>query len=224
VAVRFVDHPSAFGDPDLVVIPGTKSTVSDLVWLRTSGLLDVLEARRRSPSPPSILGICGGFQMLGGTIEDPEGVESSAPSTPALGWLPLSTRFEVAKTTRLRSGTGPTGAPLHGYEIRHGRGAAQAGWEPWLTLEGASTEHDVESALDPASQVFGTTLHGLFEEDGFRGDFLAAVASARGRRWQPSGASFAEARERQIDTVADACETHLDLEALWGLVESAATG
>jgi adenosylcobyric acid synthase len=223
VAVRFVDHPSAFGDPDLVVIPGTKSTVSDLGWLRSSGILDVLEARRRAPTPPSVLGICGGFQMLGGTIEDPDGVESPEPSTPALGWLPLVTHFEVAKTTRLRSGTGPSGASLRGYVIRHGRTAPRSGWEPWLTLEGTGGEHDVESAQDAAGLVFGTSLHGLFEEDRFRGDFLAGVASARGRRWQPGRASFAEAREHQIDTVADSCAKHLDLGALWQLVESAST-
>src|SRR5580698_1079755 len=92
VTVRFVDHPSAFGDPDLVVIPGTKATVSDLAWLRTSGLMDALDGRRRSALPPVTLGICGGFQMLGRRILDPDGVESEQPETPGLDWLPLVTR------------------------------------------------------------------------------------------------------------------------------------
>jgi adenosylcobyric acid synthase len=68
--------------------------------------------------------------------------------------------------------------------------------------------------------VFGTTLHGLFEEDAFRGEFLARVAAIRGSSWRPSGASFGAARERQIDRVADACEAFLDTDALWRLVES----
>jgi len=226
VAVRFVDHPSAFGDPDLVVLPGTKSTMSDLEWLRTSGLLAALERRRGGSTPPVTLGVCGGFQMLGRTIEDPGGVESPVPSVNGLGWLPLATRFHVEKTTRLRAGSGPTGARVRGYEIRHGCTAPLAGWEEWLSLDDAGDDagddvDEVESACDPSGLVYGTSLHGLFEEDGFRGEFLSRVAAARGKSWAPSGASFAEARERQIDCVADACAAYLNVDALWGLVELA---
>jgi adenosylcobyric acid synthase len=220
VAVRFVDHPSSFGDPDLIVLPGTKSTVSDLEWVRASGLLEVMEARRRAASPPVVLGVCGGFQMLGRTIEDPDGVESVAPSVPGLGWLPLVTKFGADKTTRLRQGSGPGGTAVHGYEIRHGRTGAREGWEQWLALEDPKAgDDDMESACDPGRLVFGTSLHGLFESDRFRGEFLTSVAVARGKTWQPSGASFAAAREQQIDRMADTCAAHLDLDALWRLVE-----
>ena len=222
VAVRFVDHPSAFGDPDLIVLPGTKSTVSDLAWLQASGLLDAIRTRRGAGTPPMVLGVCGGLQMLGHSIEDPGGVESSVPSVRGLGWLPLATEFRVEKTTRQRVGTGPTGAGVRGYEIRHGRSRPLEGWQEWLSLGDASpgaADPDVASATDPSGQVFGTSLHGLFEEDRFRGEFLSAVAAARGKAWKPSGTSFAEARELQIDRVADACATHLDIGALWKLVE-----
>jgi adenosylcobyric acid synthase len=222
VAVRFVDHPSAFGDPDLVVVPGTKSTVADLEWLRASGLLAVIEARRSTPSPPVILGVCGGFQMLGRRIEDPAGVESTVPEVAGLDWLPLVTRFRAQKTTRLRAGSGPSGDPVHGYEIRHGRTSALAGWDRWLSLDDGGREgedEDVESARDRTMSVYGTSLHGLFEEDRFRGDFLTGVAEARGKSWRPSGVAFAEARQQQIDRVADACAAHLDLAALWRLIE-----
>jgi adenosylcobyric acid synthase len=222
VAVRFVDHPSTFGDPDLVVLPGTKSTSADLAWLRTSGLQSVMEARRASPSPPVVLGVCGGFQMLGRSIEDPTGVEPGAPVVAGLDWLPLATRFVADKTTRLRAGTGPTGAPVQGYEIRHGRTRPLPGWVAWLSLDQRDSpdqDDDIASARDAAALVYGTSLHGLFEEDEFRGEFLTGVAVARGKSWRPSGAAFAEARERQIDRVADACATHLDTDALWRLVE-----
>jgi adenosylcobyric acid synthase len=222
VAVRFVDHPSAFGDPDLIVLPGTKSTVADLEWVRTSGLLEVIEARRRAPSPPVILGVCGGFQMLGRTIEDPGAVESSLPVVPGLGWLPLVTRFAADKITRLRTGTG-LGSPVSGYEIRHGRTGARTGWEEWLSLAAAGeAEADVESACDRAELVYGTSLHGLFEPDRFREEFLGLVAKVRGKAWQPSGASFTAAREEQIDRIADVCAAHLNLDALWRLVEAGA--
>jgi adenosylcobyric acid synthase len=175
-----------------------------------------------------ILGVCGGFQMLGRTIDDPDGVECAVPSVPGLGWLPLATRFAAGKTTRLRSGTGPTGAPVRGYEIRHGRSRPSKGWEPWLRLDAARRDDDgggdsavdeADSACDQGGLVYGTTLHGLLEEDRFRSEFLGQIAAARGISWQPSGASFAAARERQIDRVADACAAHLDTDALWRLVE-----
>ncbi len=222
VAVRFVDHPSAVGDPDLIVLPGTKSTTADLAWLTTSGLLDVVVARHRAPSPPTILGICGGFQMLGHSIEDPDGVESTVPMVRGLGWLPLTTRFETGKITRLRAGTGKSGAPVRGYEIRHGRSRPLAGWREWLTFEDrvpVARDDQVESACEQSSEVYGTSLHGLFEEDRFRGEFLSAVARTRGKTWRPSGRSFAAARERQIDRVADMCAAHLDTHALWRLLE-----
>jgi adenosylcobyric acid synthase len=221
VAVRFVEHPSTFGDPDLVVIPGTKSTVADLRWLRTSGLLDVIESRHRSSSPPVVLGICGGFQMMGRTIRDPLGVESVEHSTVGLGWLPLSTDFAVEKTTRLRSGMDSDGITVRGYEIRHGRSVAEAGWTKWLTLEG-SRDGEVESGHDATGLVFGTSLHGLFEEDGFRSAFLSHVAAASGTTWTPSGGSFSGARERQIEAIADACASHLDTDSLWRLIEQGA--
>jgi adenosylcobyric acid synthase len=220
VAVRFVDHPSAFGDPDLIVLPGTKSTVADLEWVRASGLLEVIETRRRASSPPVILGVCGGFQMLGRSIEDPDAVESVLPSVRGLALFPLVTRFGAEKTTRLREGTAPGGAPVRGYEIRHGRTGAGEGWERWLRLDDApASGDDIESACDQAGLVFGTSVHGLFEQDRFRGEFLTFVAAARGKSWHPSGSSFAAAREHQIDRVADVCAAHLDLDALWRLVE-----
>jgi adenosylcobyric acid synthase len=225
VEVRFVDHPSGLGHPDLIVLPGTKSTTADLAWLRASGLLDLIEERRRGPSPPTILGVCGGFQMLGHTIADPDGVESTEREVPGLGWLPLSTRFAAEKVTQQRRGSGPSGAPVHGYEIRHGRTQPMTRWRPWLALSGAaSPDDDVESACNEEDRIFGTSLHGLLESDRFRGEFLGDVAAARGKVWQPSGASFAEARERQIDRVADACAAALDLDALWHLVEAGSTG
>jgi adenosylcobyric acid synthase len=223
VQIRFVDHPSALGDPDLVVIPGTKATVTDLGWLRTTGLLDRLDEARRGPSPPVMLGICGGFQMMGHDIVDPDGVESSTPAVAGLSWLPLRTAFEVEKTTRLRQGTAPAGEVVRGYEIRHGCTWPQSGWAQWLSLAGDDDDGQVSSAQGRDGRTYGTSLHGIFEEDGFRRAFLNRVATDRNKSWHSAGVSFAAAREDQIDRVADMCEASLNMDALWRLVELGAT-
>ncbi len=116
-----------------------------------------------------------------------------------------------------------TGDRVGGYEIRHGRMTAVGAHRPWLSLEGEGDgEGDLVSASNADGSVLGTTLHGLFENDGFRHRFLADLAERRGRDWRGSDLSYGAAREAQIDRIADACEEHLDLEALWRLVESAA--
>jgi adenosylcobyric acid synthase len=221
VHVRWVARADELGHPDLVVLPGTRATVSDLASLRQRGLCDAVEALRASADPPMILGICGGFQMLGMTIEDAGGVEAAADSASVsgLGWLPVRTVFEEDKWTRLTITVDANGRRVGGYEIRHGRMVAAGDHRAWLEPE---DRDDLVSAGDAEGMVLGTTLHGLFEDDGFRHRFLAELAGRRGRTWAGSHVSFAAARQGQIDRIADACEEHLDLEALWRLVESAA--
>jgi len=136
VAVRFVTGPGALGDPDLVVLPGTKATVADLAWLRGSGLAAALERLRRGPRPPVVLGVCGGYQMLGRRIEDPAHVESDQAEVDGLGWLDVVTRFHPVKRTAQRRGTEVHGGlPVAGYEIHHGQPRPAAGAIPWFALE-----------------------------------------------------------------------------------------
>jgi adenosylcobyric acid synthase len=215
VSVRFVGGPADLGDPDLVVLPGTKATVADLRWAREIGLVAALDRLRAGPRPPVVLGLCGGYQMLGTELRDPLGVESDEPHSAGLGWLPATTTFAPAKRTERRRGTElATGTAVEGYEIHHGTTVADEGADPWLAF-GA----EAEGCRDEAAGVYGTSLHGLFERDEFRTGFLGRVARRRGRRWESSGLSFAAAREGQIDRLADACEAHLNLAALWSIVE-----
>ncbi len=219
VRVRWVDRVGALGEPDLVVVGGTRATVADLRWLRDSGLAGALESLRAGAAPPVIIGICGGFQMMGEVLDDPAGVESSERASDGLGWLPVRTAFEAEKITRLSSGRGPDGNTVRGYEIRHGRINLRPGCLPWLAGESAA---DGLGVRDDAGMVLGTTLHGLFEDDAFRSWFLGYVAARRGRTWRPSQMSYAAAREGQIDRIADACEEYLDTERLWRMVQEGA--
>jgi adenosylcobyric acid synthase len=199
--VVFASQPRDLADADLIVLPGTRSTIGDLAWLRARGLDQVITAHARRGRP--LLGICGGYQMLGTVIADQHGVEADAGAmVEGLRLLDVRTEFTPDKTLRLPSGIA-LGAPASGYEIHHGRVTVAGGEE---FLGGAR-----------AGNVFGTMWHGSLEGDELRGAFLAA---ALGRA--PSGVSFAAARERRLDLLGDLVEQHLDIEALLGVARTGA--
>lgn len=220
VAVRLVAHAGQLGTPDLVVVPGTKATVDDLAWLRREGL-DRALADRVASGATTVLGICGGYQLLGTTIDD--AVESGRGRVVGLGLLGVRTTFHPDKLTRRRRGTA-LGAPVSGYEIRHGRIARAPGATGWLALDPPDADADGgddEGAVGAGGAVLGTSLHGLLEGDEVRARLLAEVAARAGRRWAPSGVSFAAARQAEVDAWADLLEAHLDLDAVCALIASA---
>ncbi|MGY1787031.1 cobyric acid synthase [Geodermatophilus sp. SYSU D00698] len=202
VLVRFVTRPEEAADADLLVLPGSRATVSDLAWLRATGLADAVTRRAAEGRP--VLGICGGHQMLARTITDD--VESRAGTVPGLGLLPADVRFAREKTLGRPSGEA-LGHPVRGYEIHHGVVTYGDGAEPFL--DGGR-----------AGSVWGTTWHGALENDGFRRAFLAEVARATGRRFTPaSETSFAAVREQRLDALGDLVAEHADTDALWRLLE-----
>jgi adenosylcobyric acid synthase len=217
VSVRLVSDAAGLGRPDLVVLPGTKATVSDLEWLRGRGL-----DRAVLDSGALVLGVCGGLQMMGRTIDDD--VESGRGLVEGLGWLPVGTRFGVDKVTRQRRGTA-MGQRVTGYQIHHGRvervGPVEAA-PGWVHLDDAyGVEED--GCVEPSEARFlGTTLHGLFESDGFRATFLTEVGRRADKAFVPAGVSFRAAREAQFDRLADLIEGHVDLAALEALIAEGA--
>ncbi len=214
VHVRYVETTAALGRPDLVILPGTKATVADLEWLRSRGMdRAVFEG-----TDALVLGICGGYQLLGRTIRDP--VESGRGEVAGLGRLDVDTVFEPTKLTRQRRGVS-MGQRATGYEIRHGRVTRRNGSPGWIHLDDCYGRGD-DGALDAEARVLGTSLHGLFEQDGFRGAFLTEVGRRAGKTFVPAGVSFAAARDTQFERLADLLEAHLDLAALDALIEGAA--
>ena len=209
IGVRLVDDAAALGRPDLIILPGSKATVADFDWLRGRGL-DRAVARARADGT-LVLGICGGYQMLGRLLHDD--VESGRGTVEGLGWLDVETTFATDKITRQRRGHA-MGARLTGYEIHHGittRGDKAAAWLHLDDVHGADEEGAVD--LEDAG-VLGTSLHGLFEEDGFRAVFLTEIGRRRHKTFVPAGVSFAAAREAQFDRLADLLEAHLDMTAI----------
>ena len=206
VDVAFASDPRDLADADLVVLPGTRATISDLAWLRSRGLDRGVVAHAAAGRP--VLGICGGFQMLGRSVHDPDGVEGEpGASVEGLGLLDVRTDFGAEKVLRLPAGAA-LGASTSGYEIHHGR----------------ISRGDVEEFLGGAraGAVFGTMWHGSLEGDAFRGAFLGEVAAALGRTRTPSGESFATRRAARLDLLGDLVEEHLDVSALLDLVREGA--
>ena len=200
VLVRFARAPAELADADLVVLPGTRATVSDLAWLRDRGFADVIAARARKGLP--VLGICGGYQMLGRQIDDQ--VESGAGRVAGLGLLPVRVEFGAAKRLGRPAGSA-YGAPVIGYEIHHGVAVADGG-EPFL--DGCRS-----------GAVWGTSWHGTMENDSFRRAFLTEVAALAGRDFAPApGTDFAALREARLDVLGDLVTAHLDTDALLSLI------
>jgi len=200
VAVDLVTTPGQMAGADLVILPGSRATVSDLGWLRETGIAAAITERATCGLP--VLGICGGYQMLATSIEDD--VESHAGTVPGLDLLPAQIKFATAKTLTRPTGTA-LGEPVSGYEIHHGV-VTVTGGIPFL--DGCEE-----------GSVRGTTWHGIFDSDGFRRAFLADLAARTGRDFTPaSDVRFTAVRERRYDVLADMISEHLDTAALLALI------
>lgn len=233
VSVRWAQDPSRLAEADLVILPGSKATVDDLDWLRRTGIADALVARAEAGRP--ILGICGGYQMLGRRIIDR--VESSGGVVAGLGLLDLDLEFAAPKVLRRTCvlgarATGTAGIPASGYEIHHGQ-VRRNGDAAWLTITSSisatedipAQEQQAESAEGSVrGAVWGTHLHGLFESDEFRRGWLAEVARWAGRSGfsVAPDTSVADVRASQLDLLADLVEKHLDLPRLEQLIAAGA--
>jgi adenosylcobyric acid synthase len=198
VDVLVTTDPDVVAGADLVVLPGTRSTVDDLRWLRSRPLADAITDRARRGAP--VLGICGGHQMLFDRIHDD--TESRAGLVEGLGLLSGEVRFAATKTLGRPHGSW-RGEPVAAYEIHHGTAHPTGADEPFLdgVRRGA---------------VFGTMWHGAFENDGFRRAWLTEIAALVGKDWHPdaNAPGYGQRRETMIDTLADAVESHLDLELM----------
>jgi adenosylcobyric acid synthase len=209
VVVRLVSSPAEVADADLVVLPGTRTTVSDLAWLRSRGL-DVSLARRVAAGLP-VLGVCGGYQMLGGSVCDD--VESSSGLVEGLGLLPVSTVFASSKVLGRPSGAAiDGGSVVVAYEIHHGRTTVSGGSPLFAVGNGVFEGCRVGS-------VWGTVWHGVLENDAWRRQFLSEVAALAGKRWLPGEVPFADVREDRLDALGDLVADHLDRAAVMRLLE-----
>ena len=209
VRVRFTRSAVDVARADLVVVPGTKATVEDLGRLRSGGL-DVALAMRAAAGDP-ILGICGGYQLLGETICDD--VESAAGTVAGLGLLPVTTSYAPDKILRTVAGHSTLlGSAVGGFEIRHGRPVVHGG-VAFITHAGGAPEG---CAL---RSTLGTSWHGVLEHDEARRALLRWVAARRDIAFEPALIDFHAERERQLDRLGDLVEEHVDTGQLCALID-----
>ena len=192
------------GDCDLVILPGTKSTVGDLAFLRAQGWdIDLAAHVRRGGA---VLGICGGYQMLGRVIADPDGIEGAAGETGGLGLLDVVTVMSAEKRlTRTSAIHAASGAAMEGYEIHIGRTGGPDRARPFAMVDGAP-----EGAVSADGRIMGSYLHGMFTGDALRAAFLGGLGAA-------SVAGYGQGVEEVLDALADHMETHLDVAGLLAL-------
>ncbi|HEX8758361.1 MAG TPA: cobyric acid synthase [Steroidobacteraceae bacterium] len=213
VRLHYIDAATAPPPADLVILPGSKSVRADLEWLRARGWPQYLKRHLRYGG--KLLGICGGLQMLGKTIADPQGVEGAAGESPGLGWLDLTTVLLPGKRLSNVSGSLQIGsARVRGYEIHMGRTHGTALQRPAVILEDGAPD----GAISADGQIMATYLHGLFE------DTAACTALLR---WaglsQPLAIDHGARREQALDRLADTIEANCDLERVLPLLPPAAS-
>ena len=231
VNVRYVTAPAQLEGAAAIVLPGTKSTIADLEWLRASGMAAAMQAAVAAGTP--LLGVCGGFQMLGRCIADPDHVESAAGAVDGLGLLDVQTTFAGDKRTVRVEGEllgaapsaaapapapgrlGAAGTRLRGYEIHMGRSVLGSGATPLLRLRGADGSAHDDGAASADGLVCGSYVHGIFDHPDLRSAFLNGLRAARGL---PPRRSVAPSPDDDIDRLADHVEAHLDADLLAAIV------
>ncbi len=219
VGVRYAGSVRELGSPDMVILPGTKSTISDLKWLRECGL--EASVKKLASAGTVVFGVCGGYQMLGSRISDAEGAEGGG-EIDGLGLLPVQTVFAAAKRrTRTAAKVLPaegalgrlTGTELEGYEIHMGQTALAEGAKPLLLLENGVTDG---CAL---GNVYGSYLHGFFDTAACREAVLAALCEKKGVSLVPEAFDLKAYQEEQYDLLARGLRKNLDLKLIYRILE-----
>ncbi|UCC17619.1 MAG: cobyric acid synthase [Dehalococcoidales bacterium] len=224
--VHYITYPRQLGNPELIIIPGSKSTVADLNFLRDTGLADEITRLNNSGTP--VMGICGGYQMLGRRLDDPHGVESSERSTQGLQLLDMVTVFNREKTTTQVKGTVSTnlgilshahGKEIEGYEIHMGESVENNEDSAFQILQrpGGKAGYS-DGAISSKGTVLGTYIHGIFNKDGFRAGFLDSL---REYHRMPVLESYnTEEKDREYDKLADLVRGNLDIPQIYRIIEA----
>lgn len=232
VSLRYVHNVNELKNPDMIIIPGTKNTMEDLLWMRQNGLEAAI--CKAAAAGKIIYGVCGGYQMLGETLSDPEGVEAGG-EIKGMGLLPMDTVFVGQKTRTRVKGTfenvggalqGLSGVHLEGYEIHMGVSTLREGADARILTRisnfageegqtGGTKTDGVQSG-----NIYGTYVHSCFDKEGVAREIVKAIAASKGLDTEHiSGVDYQEFKETQYDILADALREHLDIKRIYEIME-----
>jgi adenosylcobyric acid synthase len=224
VYFRYISHVTEWGDPDVIILPGSKNTMADMQYLQQSGFADKI-LRHVHHQRRWALGICAGYQMMGRKLLDPEGLESDVPELSGLDLLPTETIFtsdkrtvQVAGSSQLHTDDGDI--PVSGYEIHMGRTRFLEPTQHLLQIRNASSAeqlHD-DGAVALDGRVWGTYVHGILHNDDFRRAWLNQIRSSKGLDPLPAGLRFKERREAAFDRLAEHVRGHLDMRKVYEMI------
>ena len=224
VALRYVTSAADLGQPDLAIVPGSKTTIPDLAWMEVQGLSLAVKSLHQQGTP--IIGICGGYQMLGDMLYDPDGIESSQHESQGLGLLPMTTIFEGTKETHRIKGQvvantgllkGAQGAPITGYEIHMGRTMGEGITSPFSIQDrsdiAVTSTTAVDGALGSSGTVLGTYIHGLFHNVQLRRAMLQQLARRKGVTLPVSDQELV--LDQEYDKLADWVRSSLNMDLIY---------
>ena len=226
VRLRYVEEDDALGTPDLIILPGTKTTMAALEYLKRRGLDREVVTAAQQGTP--VIGVCGGYQILGQTLLDPEHVESTQAHADGLGLLPVSTTFLPDKTTHQVQGSvqashgllaGAAGLPVTGYEIHMGRTVGEGIDAPFRINERSRSQCDeLDGCMDASGNVLGTYMHGLFHNEALRRSILATLAAKKGVSLSLDGSVVS--REAEYDKLAELVRGTLDMRLVYAVLDA----
>ena len=231
VELRYFDRPDQVFQFDAVILPGSKNTLEDLAFLQRTGLADAVAAYHKSGG--TVVGICGGYQMLGQRVLDPHRIESSLGEVSGLGLLAMETEMAPDKVTSqvtaecLAKGLQNPPVPdnLCGYEIHMGRSISKGANQPLfrITSRDGRPVEAIDGLIEPEGRVWGTYIHGIFDNDAFRRDFLNDLRKRSGREnvCLSGNFSYGEWKEKQYDLLAEHVRRHTDVERIYRLMRLA---
>ncbi len=222
VTLRYVRDPRELGNPDLIILPGTKNTMDDLRWLRESGMeAKILQHAERGGA---VVGICGGYQMLGREVSDPDHVEGGG-TLRGMGLLPQRTVFLGEKTRTQVTGSFTAGSgiframkgvPFTGYEIHMGETTLESGASPILSLENQNGEGKTDGLA--AGNVWGCYIHGIFDRGECAAALINCLMTARGLSPEAAAVDWADYQQQQYDKLADGLRSALDLDRIYRIL------
>ncbi len=217
VGIRFIESPENFENPDLLVIPGSKNTIEDLIFLRKTGLEKCI---KDYGSYGMVMGICGGYQMLGNTIKDPEGVETSFKEVKAMELLDIETIFEKEKTmTRIEGNILNQEVNIYGYEIHMGLSTLGKNSSPLFQInsENGDAVELLDGAINKKGNIFGTYIHGIFDSACFREYILNPLRRKKGLKTKTSE-NYESQRDKELDKLADIVRNSLNVDKLYEIM------